>query len=557
MLRVTGRVALAVLRPLLAPVIIPLIVVIGALVVADQRGVWDADGPLADSGLVDGDGLLVRWRITGNDRLIWKLPFVGSGEAGGGAATGGTSVTSKMAGGAPVPQFGADFGPPLSLEDLSGQLTPNILGGSAAPGSGGEALSHIDSFATALSDIAGNTAPSVIIDTVDLAQTRAAAEDTVAVPAMVGRVRLLDGALTTPGGAESAAVPPAGPSAPFAPSVSMVALTPGAVAGEQATAAAALATPNPSGFEIYFVNGVLNTAEGAAGGATALTRVFNHSVRLIHNHSSLDELALNLKFCRAAFNFDKPQGEEGFVAWAERVTFGSVCDGIDRSINAARTPSVLFGAVAELIRGILENAVQRTLDLDLASSAVNRRLVPTVQESITGGDAVLISAHSQGTMFVNNATAQLNTWWDGLVAEKRACGDAPFASLYISPATRVAADDDAQRYVMMEDDVLLQLLVSPMTPTAKPSSAQEGFLGGKTHEMATYLIEGTESRCQVDDHYGWLREWVLGRQGALVMPRASRSVRPSSRSPATAPASCRAAPATSSRCGCHVGPTAT
>jgi hypothetical protein len=69
-LRGTGRVAFAVIRPLLAPVIIPLIVVVGALVVADQRGVWDADGPLADSGLVDGDGLLVRWRIAGNDRLI-------------------------------------------------------------------------------------------------------------------------------------------------------------------------------------------------------------------------------------------------------------------------------------------------------------------------------------------------------------------------------------------------------------------------------------------------------------------------------------------------------
>lgn len=76
-LRAVGRIAFAILKPVLPSVFVLLVLVGGALVALDRTSLWDADGPLASTGLLDADGVLVRWRIAGDDRLVWKLPFVG------------------------------------------------------------------------------------------------------------------------------------------------------------------------------------------------------------------------------------------------------------------------------------------------------------------------------------------------------------------------------------------------------------------------------------------------------------------------------------------------
>ncbi len=112
-----GRVALAALRPLLLPLIIPLIVLVGAAVVADQRGVWDADGPLESTGLVDADGLLTRLRISGDDRLVWELPFVGpSGTASGGSGPGGTIAAGVQPVASPPSRIPPQLAPPAPYD---------------------------------------------------------------------------------------------------------------------------------------------------------------------------------------------------------------------------------------------------------------------------------------------------------------------------------------------------------------------------------------------------------------------------------------------------------
>jgi hypothetical protein len=184
-----ARAARAVLRPLLVPIIIPLAVLVGATIAADQGGLWDLDGPLADTGLVDADGLLTRLRIAGDDRIVWKLPFVGAdASANAGAVT------------------PAD----LSVAKLADAIGPLIDRFKQVPATPAEAERQLQDFVTEFDRSVGPGAePSAILEVWALAQARAVAADPSLIERIVERDRLMDGAVTRigPAGEEGASRP--------------------------------------------------------------------------------------------------------------------------------------------------------------------------------------------------------------------------------------------------------------------------------------------------------------------------------------------------------------
>ena len=509
-----ARAARAVLRPLLVPIIIPLAVLVGAAIAADRGGLWDVDGPLADTGLVDADGLLTRLRIAGDDRLVWKLPFVGAGAD-------------------------ADDGTPadLSVAELADAIEPLIDRFKQVPATPAKAEQQLQEFVTEFDRSVGPRAePSAILEAWALAQARAVAADPSLIEKIVERDRLMDGAMTRigPAGEEGASRPLDRRALParFVSSAGAWTLrSPGVVAFDR--------TP---GLEIFYVNGINTDSQSAAAAQVALARAFGQQVVLFYNHGFAEELqSFNYteftsgRICERALALHAEDLEEGFLAWLERATLGDAC----RIEAAGIATGVVVKTALEALRGTLENAAQRASEelvlggWDFASSAVNSRLVPAIEGAITNGNSVIVVGHSQGTMFVDNATVQVNAWWSDLVAANRACGRPALGSLYLAPAANVRSsvdgeqlsnsNDPSQRYVLLTGDMLVNTLVAWLPETAQLTDRQLGgplqpITGLHTHSILNYLTERTFSREQIDEFYVALTQWVLDRRAQVIAP---------------------------------------
>lgn len=306
-----------------------------------------------------------------------------------------------------------------------------------------------------------------------------------------------------------------------------------------------------SNVEVYFVNGVLNSSVDAALARDNLNRALGVPVHLVYNHSVLEPRDYTGHACaqaleRAArFRAIPPD-----VLWNELTAMMtaspelltdleraamSTCSAIERAGGAIINTG---SRIVDLVRNNLQFAIQRVFDTDYASDSVNATLVDRMKRDIRAGKHVVIVGHSQGTLFLRNALAQINKWYaetypDPCIDDEpalRTVRAAPVGALYISPVfgdrgtffwnPENGNDRNAfgERYVMLEGDALTQGLpglgLSPVQPTAAPEGGQdEGTnpFGLRTHLLSTYLQPGTTSRAQVIEAFGELQDWVRAR----------------------------------------------
>ncbi len=306
------------------------------------------------------------------------------------------------------------------------------------------------------------------------------------------------------------------------------------------------------GVSVRFVNGVLNSNAGALSGAASLSGVLGPPVQLTYNHG-VAEGGYGVAACTEALISEYPYYEEaravstqpqadGFfasaAAWASWVGSGissAVGTVIDTGLSAAcatidfglTVGNVTFQGGWDLLKNNAQLALQRTTNLDWASSTVNTQLVAAIKNEIACGKGVVLMGHSQGTLFIQNAYQQIQTWW---AAEGRqllnSSGEAPLGVLYISPAFDAINGGD-QRYVRLADDILAATLVTISPPTATPTPTQKWppyILPAQSlylHMLSTYLEEGSASRAQIVSAYNDLRTLVQSRaaQGIVACGR--------------------------------------
>ncbi len=103
---------MAFLRRLLLRLAVVVVVLSAGVIGAELAGVFDDDGPLAGNALLDEDGLLTRFRLAGDDRLVWKLPFLGPDDG---------QPSTQPSGGASVEVFRDRWPevPPMQAVDLA------------------------------------------------------------------------------------------------------------------------------------------------------------------------------------------------------------------------------------------------------------------------------------------------------------------------------------------------------------------------------------------------------------------------------------------------------
>ena len=313
------------------------------------------------------------------------------------------------------------------------------------------------------------------------------------------------------------------------------------------------------GVSVRFVNGVLNSAEAAAGGAQSLSGILGVPVTLSYNHSLLETSGYGVSACYEALIKDYPYYQEAdprtapseadgvlarAEAWADWIAgrissavgtvihsgLSAACAGIDFGLT---TGNITFQKAWEGLYNNAQLAFQRTTNFDFASSSVNTQLVAAIKNEIACGKGVVLMGHSQGTLFSQNAFQQVKTWWE---TEGRqllnSTSEVPLGVLYISPAFSVQgnnAGNSEQRYVLLRLDALSEFYVTFSPPTAEPTETQNRFwylpFGPRAlylHQMGVYLEPHSASRGQLEGAYNDLRALVQARAARGSWPAGAR-----------------------------------
>jgi len=370
---------------------------------------------------------------------------------------------------------------PETIARIADNFVPALATMPAEPSSVDEAASSLRDFGEALeAAIDASVDPWAIMEAGGIALLEAAAADETFLTKVQGHDELLDGEVL---GDESA----------LARGRDL-----GGVAAPLASTGGSKKEPH-----VFFVNGIRNTSGHALTGGRALEALFNGrpgdrpSVRVvpIYNHSAL-EIAeeYQYEFCRRALERDPPAADETWAAWLKRGVEGlrgAGCSIVDAAGKRLAQPIVAAREALSYLRGGVELAMQRVLQIDIASSAVNTKLVKDVQDSLLKGHGVILVGHSQGTMFVENAIKQLDVWWTDRVLDDQACGPLPVGGLYIAPAIGVPFDDN-ERYVQLDGDFIED--IGWNESNVLPHELQEGK---SLHSLDTYLVAGTDSRRRI------------------------------------------------------------
>ena len=170
--------------------------------------------------------------------------------------------------------------------------------------------------------------------------------------------------------------------------------------------------------------------------------------------------------------------------------------------------------VRDAVYSATQLAAQRLTSLDIASSSVNAGLVPAIEQDLIAGKGVILLAHSQGTLFTQNALTQVQTWWNTQAPQElRDQGPPPIANLYISPAFDFySAQTGEESYVLLSGDALLATTVTVSPATDTPTSSQSGtstfYRPLRLHELNTYLEPGSASLARIQSAFGSLRDYV-------------------------------------------------
>jgi hypothetical protein len=301
--------------------------------------------------------------------------------------------------------------------------------------------------------------------------------------------------------------------------------------------------------KVYFINGVLNTSLEAAETAVQLEAVFGTKVHLIYNHSYLEPSDYTVSMCMRGIVEKYRSGpgvaDAGEGSWAKFVAEVSrlVDSGVDAGLTAAcaGVDGVLTGAnyyqVGDLLNSGMEQLGQRFADGAQQSSQVNERLLKLLKNDIRSGRRVILTAHSQGTMFARRAYEDIQRWYqlerelgniDSFCGDKGRSSDpskeiAPLGAVYLSPAfgsgTERGADTGKQGYVMMSGDVLNKgqrptgWSIGDVPSNVEPTDEQDyswfapwGAIGA--HMLSTYLLHGTPSRALIEQTFGSVRQAV-------------------------------------------------
>jgi hypothetical protein len=320
-----------------------------------------------------------------------------------------------------------------------------------------------------------------------------------------------------------------------------------------------LASSEGPDIRVYFVNGVLNTSKDAAIATDRFSRLLGVPVTLVYNHSILEPRDITVDICARSLRriADRPREYDGVVdllevddplsVLQEAVVRGAGDPVIRAAAKAcgavegiAETVGKGWSYLSEFVSNNVQLAAQRVLNTDLASRSVNDRLVAAMQADIAAGRRVVVMGHSQGTLFLRNAMARINEWYskeygstcnDGSTPSLGRARVAPVGALYISPAFPAKSEDDLvgfdetgwgpanERYVLLEGDILhagadtTGVAVGSLPVTARATKRQQGTgvmgaVGLSTHELATYLEEGSESFTQIVDGFGDLMQWA-------------------------------------------------
>ena len=268
-------------------------------------------------------------------------------------------------------------------------------------------------------------------------------------------------------------------------------------------------------FRAFFVNGIMNTARDAEAGRLALQQALGVDVTLYYNHSSVETAELEADFCRRALGLEDRVADGSTAGLAT-----SLCEGAEGVTGALST-------LLEGIRGAAEVSAMRVFGIgtflesaalaDLSSQAVNDELVTDIEAAVEAGTPVALVGHSQGTLFVSNAMQQTQAWWDGLVADGRACGANPVGGLYISPAFNAVTTAN-QRYVELPNDMLLVTGVTSVQPTIELYGAQAQMNPLDLHSLSTYLMARSNSRADIEAKFAAIEEYARAHAGATVIP---------------------------------------
>jgi hypothetical protein len=295
---------------------------------------------------------------------------------------------------------------------------------------------------------------------------------------------------------------------------------------------------------VYYINGVMNDLVMATQGAYQLEQAFGVHVDLAYDRSILevDQYALDLCMRGIVARYREGAG----VADFGNSTLSSLVTEADRTLEAAGDAALTVACTTadavlnsanlarQKVKDVLDSGAQLTLqwlaDSRVVSASVNQDLERRVKGYLGRGDRAILVGHSQGTMFVKQALADLRVWWPKAYANGEIAGcepdpgeepptPAPVAALYISPAFWAKDADSAdlnsglQRYVALEGDVLGRLKVGWVRPTARPDTRQRSWWPGynalKIHFLDTYLMSPQMprvSRTQIVDGFGELQD---------------------------------------------------
>lgn len=293
----------------------------------------------------------------------------------------------------------------------------------------------------------------------------------------------------------------------------------------------------------YFVNGVLNSYADALATRERLAWMLGtDDVTLVYNESAKELWDMEVHACaraiqRAGLADEIIATDRSWSAWLTQKLNNSVTAGLRAACAAADRTAELTArglSAAAAVRGLLELAVQRTVDADFGSSAVNHRLVPMLKEDLLAGRRVVLVGHSQGTLFVRNAVEQVRGWWNAGAGGRRPAPcqglfapgtQAPLGAMYISPAFTADNNSRLQRYVVLKGDILQEAGVSRSEWTAEPDSRQSDpdVVGDSVgiHGVKNYLLARSESLGQVTDNVTVLRTALNDLQGLDPCPSES------------------------------------
>ena len=352
-----------------------------------------------------------------------------------------------------------------------------------------EAMASLEAFTESLDGLTGQAAnPWVMMRATNLALVRAAAADDTFLERLMAQDQLLDGVLL------EGAAPPSG----------RVEYRSAGILAAPGSSGASAPGQESSGYRIFFVNGVMNTAAEARVAQKALEKEIGYTVDLVYNRSAWQTYDdYKLETCRRALELDNPPPGVTWAEYLKNSVLSAACLGIDVPLAV-----VYAYQFRDEVRRGAEQLIQQWFEgTDVAKSAVNDLLVPEVIDQVAFGKGVLLIGHSQGTMFVNNAADQVDRWWIERVQQKQRCGPPPVAVLYISPALPVENGDN-QRYVLLDGDIIYH--ASGSGPTVSPIPEQ-GNSSLVLHYLKTYLMPKTTSLTQIRANEKLLRALVLDR----------------------------------------------